>query len=271
MSAWTTLDRFHSEPDRMGLPTALSVRADATLGEKETRALLENDPQVAAAYPGTEVAALVPGQTATIALRGLGTGQEPYPFTLAEGRTARGPDEAVAGQGLLDLLHVQVGDWVRMTVGDRPQILHIVGRSIEPENAGRVISTSLDTLRANDPTLRPTLYQVRLEPGADPQAVADRLTSDGLGHLDVHTVTNPADGLSPLRAVVLGLIAVLALIGLIELLTAIGGMVREGERDLLALKAIGLSPRQITAMTVTAMACTAMAAVLAAMILGLPL
>ena len=70
--------------------------------------------------------------------------------------------------------------------------------------------------------------------------------------MDVHTVTNPADGLSPLRAVVAGLIAVLALIGLIELLTAIGGTVREGERDLLALKAIGLSPRQITAITVMA-------------------
>ncbi|MEV8598091.1 FtsX-like permease family protein [Streptomyces sp. NPDC052012] len=271
MSAWTTIDRFHSEPERMGLPTALSVRADAGLGEAEARALLERDPQVAAAYPGTEVAALVPGQTATIALRGLGTQQEPYPFTLAEGRAARGSDEAVAGQGLLDLLHVRVGDWVRVTVGDRPQILHIVGRSIEPENAGRVISTSLDTLRANDPGLRPTLYQLRLDPGADPQAVADRLTAAGRGHLDVHTVTNPADGLSPLRAVVLGLIAVLALIGLIELLTAIGGTVREGERDLLALKAIGLSPRQITAVTVTATACTALAAVLAAMALGLPL
>ncbi|MCT7357399.1 ABC transporter permease, partial [Streptomyces sp. 15-116A] len=271
MSAWTTIDRFHSAPERMGLPTALSVRADAGLGEADTRALLERDPQVAAAYPGTEVAALVPGQTATIALRGLGTQREPYPFTLAEGRAARGPDEAVAGQGLLDLLHVRVGDWVRVTVGDRPQILHIVGRSIEPENAGRVISTSLDTLRANDPGLRPTLYQLRLDPGADPQAVADRLTEAGRGHLDVHTVTNPADGLSPLRAVVLGLIAVLALIGLIELLTAIGGTVREGERDLLALKAIGLSPRQITVITVTATACTALAAVLAAMALGLPL
>ncbi|MFI9824244.1 ABC transporter permease [Streptomyces sp. NPDC052013] len=271
ISAWTTIDRFHSEPERMGLPTALSVRADAGLGEAEARALLERDPRVAAAYPGTEVAALVPGQTATIALRGLGTQQEPYPFTLAEGRAARGPDEAVAGQGLLDLLHVRVGDWVRVTVGDRPQILHIVGRSIEPENAGRVISTSLDTLRANDPGLRPTLYQLRLDPGTDPQEVADRLTAAGRGHLDVHTVTNPADGLSPLRAVVLGLIAVLALIGLIELLTAIGGTVREGERDLLALKAIGLSPRQITAVTVTATACTALAAVLVAMALGLPL
>ncbi|MFF4980181.1 FtsX-like permease family protein [Streptomyces sp. NPDC001046] len=271
VSAWTTLDRFHSRPEQVGLPTTLSVRADAGADEPGVRALLEDDPQVAAAYPGVETAALVPGQTATIALRGLGTHEEPYPYTLAEGRPARGADEAVAGQGLLDLLDVRVGDWVRMTVGDQPQILHIVGRSIEPENAGRVISTSLDTLRANDPGLRPTLHELRLKPGADPAEVAERLTAAGHGRLDVHAVTNPADGLSPLRAVVAGLIAVLALIGLIELLTAIGSTVREGERDLLALKAIGLSPRQITAITVTATGLTALAAVLAATALGLPL
>ncbi|WP_405611873.1 FtsX-like permease family protein [Streptomyces sp. NBC_00076] len=271
MSAWTTIDRFQSRPEQIGVPAALSVRADSGLGERDTRRLLERDPGVAAAYPGVEVAALVPGQTATIALRGLGTHRQPYPYALAQGRAARGPDEAVAGQGLLDLLDVRVGDWVRMTVGDQPQILHIVGRSIEPENAGRVISTSLDTLRENDPGLGPTLYQLRLHPGADPQAVATRLTTAGRGHLDVHTVPNPADGLSPLRGVVVGLIVVLALIGLIEVLTAIGGTVREGERDLLALKAIGLSPRQITAVTVTATGCTALAAVLVGTALGAPL
>ncbi|MFI7400090.1 FtsX-like permease family protein [Streptomyces sp. NPDC049541] len=271
MSAWTTIDRFHSRPEQIGLPAALTVHADAGLGDRDARALLQRDPQVADVYPGVEVAALVPGQTATIALRGLGTGQNPYPYTLAEGRPARGSDEAVAGQGLLDLLDVRVGDWVRMTVGDQPQILHIVGRSIEPENAGRVISTSLDTLHENDPRLTPTLYQLRLRPGADPHTVAGRLAAAGHGRLDVHTVTNPADGLSPLRSVVVGLIAVLALIGLVELLTAIGGTVREGERDLLALKAIGLSPRQITAITVTATGCTALAAVLAGTALGTPL
>ncbi len=271
MSAWTTIDRFHSSPEQIGLPTALTVRVDADADERGTRALLERDPGVAAAYPGVEVAALVPGQTATIALRGLGTRADPYPYALAEGRRAHGPDEAVAGQGLLDLLEVKVGDWVRMTVGDRPQILHIVGRSIEPENAGRVISTSLDTLRENDPRLEPALYQLRLRTGADPDEVAGRLTEAGHGRLDVHAVANPADGLSPLRGVVLGLVAVLALVGLIELLTAIGGTVRESERDLLALKAIGLSPRQITGITVTATACTALAAVLLAAVLGLPL
>ncbi|MFF4013498.1 FtsX-like permease family protein [Streptomyces sp. NPDC001843] len=271
MSAWTTIDRFHNSPDRMGLPAALTVRADSGVTDGETRTLLHRDPRVAAVYPGVEVAALVPGQTATIALRGLGTHHDPYPYTLAAGRPASGPDEAVAGQGLLDLLGVSVGDWVRMTVGDQPQILHIVGRSIEPENAGRVISTSLDTLRENDPGLAPTLYQLRLRPGADPDHVATALAAAGHGHLDVHAVTNPADGLSPLRGVVIGLIAVLALIGLIELLTAIGGTVRESERDLLALKAIGMSPRQITAITVTATSCTALAAALTGTALGLPL
>lgn len=270
MSAWTTIDRFHSSPEQVGLPAALSVRADSGPPGPDLLALLERDPQVAAAYPGVEVAALVPGQTATIALRGLGTDRDPYPYALAEGRRAGGRDEAVAGQGLLDLLDARVGDWVRVTVGEQPQILHIVGRSIEPDNAGRVISTSLDTLRENDPHLGPTLYQLRLRPGADPREVAVRLTAAGQGHLDVHTVANPADGLSPLRGVVVGLIAVLALIGLIELLTAIGGTVREGERDLLALKAVGLSPRQITAVTVTATGCTALVAVLAATAVGTP-
>lgn len=271
MSAWTTIERFDSRPDQIGLPTALTARADSGLADPDARALLERDPQVAAAYPGVEVAALVPGQTATIALRGLGTHQDPYPYALAEGRAPQSRDEAVAGQGLLDLLDVQVGDWVRMTVGDQPQILHIVGRGIEPENAGRVISTSLDTLRENDPNLGPTLYELRLRPGADPQQVAERLATTGHGRLDIHAAPNPADGLSPLRGVVVGLIAILALIGLIELLTAIGGTVRESERDLLALKAIGLSPRQITAITVTSTTCTALAAVVLGTALGTPL
>ncbi|WP_156724162.1 ABC transporter permease [Streptomyces apocyni] len=271
LSAWTTIDRFHREPEQLGLAAALSVRTGEDLGDREARALLAGNDQVSAVHPGVQVAALVPGQTGTVALRGLGTRQDPYPFSLAEGRPARGPDEAVAGQGLLDLLNIRVGDWVRVTVGGRPQILHIVGRSIEPENGGRTISTSLDTLRENDAQLRPTLYQLELRSGADPRAVGAELTEATRGRLDVHPVTNPADGLSPLRGVVIGLIAVLSLIALIELLTVVGATVRESERDLLALKAIGLSPRQITAITVVATGCTALAATVAGMALGVPL
>ncbi|MGW6240466.1 ABC transporter permease [Streptomyces sp. NPDC055094] len=271
LSAWTTVGRFESRPAQMGMAAALTARAEQGLSDREARSVLEAGDQVVAAHPSVEVAALVPGQTGTIALRGLGTRDEPYPFTVVEGRPADGPDEAVAGQGLLDLLDVRIGDWVRMTVGGRPQILHIVGRSIEPENSGRVISTSLDTLRENDPGLSPTVYQLRLRPGADPEEVRTALTDAAQGRLDIREVTSPGDRLSPMLGVVVGVVAVLALIGLIELSTAIGGSVRAGERDLLALKAIGFSPGQITAVTVTAIGSTALLAAVAGTVLGVPL
>ncbi|MFD0428306.1 hypothetical protein ACFQ60_09850 [Streptomyces zhihengii] len=45
---------------------------------------------MASAHPGAEMAALVPGQTGTITLRGLGTDAEPYPSAVAEGRSPPG-------------------------------------------------------------------------------------------------------------------------------------------------------------------------------------
>ncbi|WP_411573602.1 FtsX-like permease family protein [Streptomyces fradiae] len=271
LGAWTSIQRFDTRPEQLGLPAALTARPAEGLGDREARALLQRSPDVLTAHRGLEVAALVPGQTGTIALRGLGTRQDPYPYSVAEGRPARGPDEAVAGQGLLDLLGVRVGDWVRLTVGGRPQVLHLVGRSIEPENGGRTVSTSLDTLRENDPDLRPTVYHLRLRPGADPHAVRAELLREAAGRLDLHEVSGPADRLADLRGVVAGLIAVLALIGLTEVTTAIGGAVRDGERDLLAWRAMGLSARQVTAVAVSAVGWTALAAALAGTALGVPL
>lgn len=259
---WSTLDMFRSRPADMGVPAALTVRAEqpGSLTGQELQRALTAPPDVAAVHPGVEVAALVPGQTGTITLRGLGTDRAPYPFTVVEGRLADGPDEAVAGQGLLDLLDVRVGDWVRMTVEGRPQILHIVGRSIEPEAGGRVISTTLDTLEERDPALRPDFYHLVLRPGAEPRAVSSALAEAAGGALEIRETPNPADRLEPARGVIAALIGVLALIGLTELLTVIGTGVRDRGRDLLALKAIGLTPRQISSAIVAAAGFTALLA-----------
>ncbi|KIZ15461.1 ABC transporter permease [Streptomyces natalensis] len=250
LGAWSTLDRFTAHPASVGLPAALTARSD-TLGDQQLRSLLAAQPRVTA-YPGAEVEALVPGQTGTITLRGLGTGAHPYPFTVGEGRAAHGPDEAVAGQGLLDLLDAQVGDWVRMTVAGQPHVLHIVGRSIEPSDSGRVISTGLDTLRDGAPRLHPDFYNLVLHRGADPAAVRDALTNASAGRVEVREIPNPADQLSIVRAVIIGLIAVLVLIGLAELSATVAAAVRDRGRDLLALRAVGLTPRQIAAVIVAA-------------------
>ncbi|WP_310716841.1 ABC transporter permease [Streptomyces lydicus] len=272
LGAWTTVDRFTARPESVGLAAALTARSD-TLDDPAVRQLLAGQHRLTA-YPGAEVQALVPGQTGTITLRGLGTLARPYPLAVAEGHAARGPDEAVAGQGLLELLDAHVGDWVRMTVAGRPHVLHIVGRSIETADAGRVISTTLDTLRDGDtatptPQLpRPDFYNLVLHHGTDPAAVRDALTKASGGRLEVRQVPNPADQLSTVRAVAAGLIAVLTLIGLAELATTVGATVRDRGRDLLALRAVGLTPRQITAVIVSATAFVTLAAALAGTVLG---
>ncbi|MCT2591306.1 ABC transporter permease [Streptomyces sp. N2-109] len=262
LSVWSTMERFQEHPEQVGLPTALTARSghNGNLTEQQTRRLLAGHPDVTGVHPGAEVDALIPGQTGTITLRGLGTDAHPYPFTVEEGRHPDGPDEAVAGQGLLELLRAEVGDWVRMTVGGRPQILHIVGRSLEPADGGRVISTSLDTLRDRTSAMRPDFSLLELRPGSDPRAVSAELGERVDGGLEIWEVANPADGLSPARWGIAGLVVVLALIGFTELLTTIGACVRDRGRDLLALRAIGLTPRRISGVVVVSTGYIALAA-----------
>ncbi|MFB6781901.1 ABC transporter permease [Streptomyces sp. NPDC056352] len=254
--AWSTLDQFRSDPAQMGRAAALTVRADKP-GPADDPALeraLASVPGVEDAFPCVEFVALVPGQTGTITLRGMGSQARPYPHTVVEGRAPTGPDEAVAGQGLLDLLGVRVGEWVRMTVEGRPQILHIVGRSVEPDQGGRVISTSLDSLRNSAPAMRARFHALVLRPGADPREVAAAISEATDDALEIREPPTPADRLDTPRGVIAALIAVLAFIALVELLTLISTGVRARVRDLLAMKAIGLTPRQIGAVIVTAAA-----------------
>ncbi|MGK5498699.1 FtsX-like permease family protein [Streptomyces sp. URMC 125] len=273
LGAWATLDRFRSEPGEVGLPAALTVREASPGGPGgrpvDVGRLASGHPDVTAVHPGAEAQALVPGQTTTITLRGLGTDADPYPFALAEGRLPGGPDEAVAGQGLLDLLDVRVGDWVRMTVQGRPQILHITGRTIEPEDGGRIVSTSLDNLELDDDgTTEPGFHRLVLRDGADAGEVGADLAASSGGRLEVREVPNPADGFAAARGVVAGLVAVLALIGLTELSTLLGARVRDRRRDLLALKAVGLTPRQIAGVMVVSTGVTALAAAVAGTAVG---
>lgn len=246
LGTWATLNSFEHEPARIGLAGSLTARPTAG-GSDAAERQLAAAPGVAAVYPQVELAALAPGQTGTVTLRGLGSAADPYPFAVADGRTPTGPDEAVAGQGLLDTLHLSVGQWVRLTVGGTPHILHIVGRNIETGHQGVAISTSFDTLHDQDVSAHPDSYTLRLKPGARPDTVRAALTAASHGRLEVRAIANPAAALNPARGVIVGLIVVLALIGLAELLTAVAAEIRDHSRDLSAYRAVGLTPRQTIA------------------------
>ncbi|MBO3744595.1 ABC transporter permease [Streptosporangiaceae bacterium NEAU-GS5] len=247
LGCWATLDDFAKNPAKVGQAAALTVRAgDLTSDEARRRA--EADPDVVVAYPGAELDALVPWQTRTVRTRALGTSADPYPFPVVEGRMFHERGEAVAGQGLLDLLNVRIGDRVRMTIGGTPLIVRIVGRVVEPEQDGEVLSFGTDSLAAKD-SVPPQFYALVLRNGADPGQVRARLQGQAL---EVTQAVNPADRLSVIRVIIVALVVVLALIGLGNLLTASALSLRDHVRDLAVLKAMGLTPRQVAATLVTA-------------------
>ncbi|WP_431960991.1 FtsX-like permease family protein [Actinacidiphila sp. bgisy160] len=250
LGTWATLDRFEHHPEQLGQAGALTARPNG-LTDDAVRRLLAARPEIAAVHPGVELPALAPGQSQSVTLRGIGTTADPYPFAVAEGRRPAGPDEALAGQGLLDALHVEVGQWVRITVGGTPHILHIVGRSIETGHGGRVISAPLDVLRAQDASVGPSYYSLMVRPGADRSAVRGALSDASHGALEVREVTGPGAELSPVRGVIIGLVSVLALIALAELSTAVGSGIRDHARDMRAYRAVGLTPQQTVATVVT--------------------
>ncbi len=246
LGCWATLDDFAEHPEMVGQAAALQVRPGSRTALDAQRLALA-DPGVAKAYPGAELDTLVPGQTRTVRARALGTSADPYPFPVVEGRLFRERGEAVAGQGLLDLMDVHVGDRVRVTIGGTPLIVRIVGRVIEPEQDGEVLSFGIDTLAAKDAVPVP-MYGLVLRDGADPDQVRARLQRQGL---EVSEAVNPADRLAIIRVIIVALVVVLALIGLANLLTASALGLRDHAVDLAVLKAMGLTPRQVMATLVT--------------------
>ncbi|MFC4114854.1 ABC transporter permease [Nonomuraea zeae] len=249
LGVWATLDNFLSHPEQVGQHASLYVR-QGKLDPAAAKLLAEQDRDVATVYPGTDVNALAPGEARSVRVRAIGGSADPYPFPVVEGRMYARQGEAVAGQGLLDLLGLKIGDRVRLTVGGTPLIVRIVGRTVEPDADGEVLSVGLDSLAAKD-SVPPEFYALALKQGSDPAEVRGRLLAESSEGLDIQAAVNPADRLSIIRVVIVAMIGVLALIGLANLLTASALGLRDHAFDLAVLKAMGLTPRQVMATLVT--------------------
>jgi putative ABC transport system permease protein len=265
---WATLDNVQRHPGEIGLAATLTVRP-GQLDTAQAVKILAHDQDVAAVYRSVTVNALLPGETSAITTLGVGSSARPYPFHVAAGRTYRAPGEAVASQGLLDAVHLRVGEFIRMPVGGVPVIFHIVGRIIEPEYGGQVLAYGIDTLTQAGAVPPPVSYRLVLRPGVSTLVAESYLLRASHGRLDVAEVVDPAASLGIIRPVLTGLFGVLALIGLTSLVTASAVGFRDHLRDIGALRAIGLTPGQVMATLVTSMSVLALIASAAGAACGL--
>lgn len=264
----STLDDVQRHPASIGLAAAVTV-SPGELSGAAARSAVYSDRQAAAVYPSVELSALLPGDTTTITTLGMGTSSRPFPFHVAAGRIYRAPGEAVASQGLLNVLHLRLGNFVRMPIGGVPVIFHVVGRIIEPEYDGQVLAYGLDTLAQAGAAMPPVSYSLVLRPGVSPGAARAHLLREPDSGLDVSQASDPADQLGVVRAMLTGLISILGLIGLTSLLTASAIGMRDHLRDLGVLRAMGLTPWQLATTVVTSTAVLALIGVAAGTTAGL--
>jgi putative ABC transport system permease protein len=159
----------------------------------------------------------------------------------------RAANEAVAGQGFLEVMHIGVGAWISPTIDGVPMILHIVGRTIEPDYNGDVVDFGLDALSTAGGAPPQLFYSLVLRPGVPAAAARAQLLKASDNQLDVQLVTNPADGLGVVKAVIAIAVVLLAVIGLANLLTATTVGLRDHVHEVGVLKAMGLTPRQVMA------------------------
>lgn len=265
-----TLRDVQRNPADIGLAAALTVHP-GELDAAQARKIVYSDRDVAAVYPSVEISALLPGETTTITTLGMGTSARPYPFDVAQGRTYRAPGEAVASQGLLNVLHLRVGQLVPMQVNSVPVIFRIVGRIIEPEYDGQVLAYGLDTLGQAGAATPPVFYSLVLRRGVAASAARAHLLAASGNRLDVAEAVDPASQLGIVQVMLTGLIAVLGLIGLSSLLTASAVGLRDHLRDIGVLRAMGLTPAQVTISLVTSTTVLALIAVASGVIAGLAL
>jgi len=246
LTCWSTVDGFSRDPGRIGLAAAVRVSQGGGLDAKQTADLIAHDDQVLAWYPGAELDTLLPGDNGTFTARAMGTSARPYPFQPVQGRLYQAANEAVAGQGFLDLMHIKVGAWISPTIDGVPVPLHIVGRTIEPDNNGDVLDFGLDALPAAE-AASPPFYSLVLKPGVSPAAARTHLLELSNDRLDVQVLADPAGQLGIMLVVIAVSVVILAVIALANLLTATVVGQRDHLHEVGVLKAMGLTPRQVIA------------------------
>jgi len=246
LTCWSTIGGFTHDPGKIGLASAVTV-GQGGLDNKQMLALISHDRQVLASYPGAQFVTLLPGDNGTFIARAMGTSSRPYPFQVVQGRMFHAANEAVAGQGFLDLMHIGVGAWFSQVIDGVPVILHIVGRTIEPDNNGDVLDFGLDALNDAGSAPPQLTYSLVLRPGVSAAAAAARLLGESHDQLDVQVVANPASGLRVVQLVIAVSVVILAVIGLANLLTATVVGMRDHRHEVGVLAAMGLTPRQVMA------------------------
>ncbi|MGH9084853.1 MAG: ABC transporter permease [Acidimicrobiales bacterium] len=248
-----SLDRLLASPSRSGIPFDVGV-ADVTPDEVE--AILAEGDDLAAVVTQDGAPMVVDGRA--IDGHALTDVRGSLDIDLAAGRLPATPDEITLGLRIADDLDVGVGDTVAATDGrGKAHTLAVVGIGVVPPFNGEQLGlNALLTPEGLERAARSEAFVsavVRARPGADLQAITERLASEY--EAEAPSVPTEVDNHGQFGRLPSSIAALVGMIALVALVNALVALVRRRRRDLAMLRTFGFT-RQQTGVTVLVAAVT---------------
>jgi putative ABC transport system permease protein len=251
-------------PGAVGVPSLAAQ-------ERAVRAALRAQPGTLRYVAEADDEMNVLGLPGRLQLTGFGGDASWTGYALISGHWYAGADQADVNTAFLTAAGISVGDSYTLTSGTRHVTVRIAGEIFDPAGGRPEILAGLATLAPLDPGLTVTQYDVALKPGTSATAYA---TAVGRALGQGYQLNVQSDS-SPQLLAILGLVVTLTL-----LLAAVAGLgvlntvvlqIRERVHDIGVFKAVGMTPRQTTAMVVCSVAAIGLVAGLAALPAGIAL
>ncbi|MFC9129033.1 FtsX-like permease family protein [Streptomyces sp. NPDC057099] len=269
----STMVAYADQTDRDGAPVVV-VRAgtaehdDAVpkLNDAQTEQLLRSLPGAEKVTAETLIQLNIVGSPQPVFANSYRGDPPPLAGGMVEGRWLEGAGEVVVGPSFLAQRGMKVGDSITLAVNGKTTRAKIVGKDMAGD--ARNINVSWQTLTALAPERRANSYTVELAHGSDVHAYVKGVKEGDPGlHPSPgesgNSATTTVVSFSTVFTVLLTIVAALGVFNTVLLNT------RERRRDLGMLKSIGMTPRQVVAMTVTSVAGLGLVAGVAGIPLGM--
>jgi len=246
--------------------------APSQISDRRMTRLLQSDPGTTRFVAETSEQVVIPGIAQPIQFYAYRGPSSWIGYALISGRWFSHPGEVVAPTRLLTQAHVQLGQSFTAQVSGKSVRLRLVGEILDQTDNDLLLRGNWATLRAVDPHIQPSNYEVQIRNGMDPRAYLDSLTqrlqSQGPGGLSADIIEQSSQDSSfvLLNGVIAALAIVLIAIAVAGVFNTVILTTREKVRDVAILKAVGMAPHQVVSMVITSVVLLG----LVAGILGIP-
>ena len=171
-----------------------------------------------------------------------------FVFPLIEGRMLTEPDETIVGYGLASEFDLHPGDTMDTLLDGEKITLHVVGIYREGNNSGRMLILHMELMRRVRPGFEAFSYVLKLRSGVDAEAFGANLASNSNDQLAVKVadVNQLPNWLASLQRSTVMISAVLVGIAMIGVFNSAWLAIQKRQRELALLKAVGMTPGQVT-------------------------